>query len=72
MFGSMYILGPDKVLQLSDNVCISRDKKLYRAKIENFEIGRFLISNSKRLKDSTFRKYVFINRDRIFLQLHVE
>ena len=33
-----YILGPDKVLQLSDIVCISRDKKLYWAKIENIEI----------------------------------
>ena len=36
-----YILVPDKVLQLSDIVCISRDKKLYRAKIENVEIKRF-------------------------------
>ena len=33
-----YILGPDKVLQLSDIICISRNKKLYRAKIENVEI----------------------------------
>ena len=36
-----HILGPDKVLQLSNIVCISRDEKLYRAKIENVEISRF-------------------------------
>ena len=33
-----YILGPDKVLQLSDTVCISRDKKTLQAKIENVDI----------------------------------
>ena len=33
-----YVLDPDKVLQLSDIVCINRDKKFYRAKIENVEI----------------------------------
>ena len=33
-----YILGLDKVLQLSDIICIRRDKKLYRAKIEDVEI----------------------------------
>ena len=36
-----YILGPDKVLQLSDIVCITKNKKLYKAKIENVEIRRF-------------------------------
>ena len=29
-----YILGPDEVLQLSNIVCITRDKKLYMAKFE--------------------------------------
>ena len=57
-----YILGPNEVLQLTDIVCINRDKKLYRAKIENVEIRRFLISISKNLKDSTFWN-VFINID---------
>ena len=33
-----HILGPGKVLQLSNIVCINRDKKLYRAKIEDVEI----------------------------------
>ena len=39
-----YILGPGKVIQLSVIVCISRDKELYMAKIENVEIRRFLCS----------------------------
>ena len=56
-----HILGPDKVLQLSDINRISRDKKLSMAKIENAEIRKFLIRNLKRLKDSKFRD-VFINR----------
>ena len=29
------ILGPDKVLQFSEIVCIRKDKKIYRAKIGN-------------------------------------
>ena len=45
-----HILGPDKVLQLSDIVCISRDKKIYSAKIENVEIRRFVIGISKRVR----------------------
>ena len=36
-----YTFGSDKVLQLSNIVCISRHKKVYRAKIENVEISRF-------------------------------
>ena len=47
-------------MQLSDIICINRNKKLYKVKIENVEIWRFLISNYKQLKDSTFRN-VFIN-----------
>ena len=43
-----YILGPDEFLQLSDIVCISRDKKLYGDNFENVEIRRFLIGNSKK------------------------
>ena len=42
-----YILGSDKVLQLSDTVCISRNKKLYRPRLRML---RFLISNSKKPK----------------------
>ena len=61
-----YIIGSDKVLQ-KDIVCINRNEKLYRAKIQNGEIRRFLISNSKRLKDSTFMN-VFINRDLTYNQ----
>ena len=58
-----YILGTNKVLQLSDIVYINRDKKLYRAKIKNVENrSSFIISNSKRRKDSSFRN-MFINRD---------
>ena len=30
-----HTLAPDKVLRLSDNVFIIREKKIYRAKIEN-------------------------------------
>ena len=36
-----YILGTEKVLQLSDIVSISRDMKPHRAQIENFDIRRF-------------------------------
>ena len=54
-----YILGPDKVLQFSDTVCISTDNKLYSAKIDIVEIGRFQISNSKTVKYSTFRNLFF-------------
>ena len=57
-----HILDLDKVLQLSGIVFIRRENKLYRAKIENIEIRRFSISNSKRLKDSTFMN-LFIDRD---------
>ena len=46
-----HILGPDKVFYLSEIVCISRDNKLYRVKIENVDIRIFLISSSRRLKD---------------------
>ena len=49
---------------MSDIVRISRVKKLYMAKIK---IGRFLISNSKKLKNSTFRNE-FINRYLIYNQ----
>ena len=62
-----YIFVLLKVLQLSDIVCISRDKTLYRAKIENVDIRRFLISNSKKLKESIFWN-VFINRDLAYNQ----
>ena len=47
-----YILGPDKVLQSSDIVSIGSDKNLYRAKIENVQIKRFVISNSKKQRGS--------------------
>ena len=52
-----HILGPEEVLQLSDIVCISRNKKLYKAKIK---IRRFIISNPKKLKDGTFRNELII------------
>ena len=60
-----FILGPDKVLQLPDIVCastLSMVKKLY-----NVETRKIVISNSKRLKDSTFRN-VFNNRDLTYNQ----
>ena len=58
-----YIFGPGEVLQLCDIVCISRDKKMFRTKIENVETRRFLFS-----EDSTFSN-MFINRDLTYNQL---
>ena len=45
---------------------IDRDRKLCRAKIENVEIRRLYIGNSKRLKSSTFRN-MFINIDLTYI-----
>ena len=45
-----YILGSNEVLQLSDIVYISRDKKLYLANIENVKIRNFFITNYRKLK----------------------
>ena len=56
------VLGSEASFNLVDVVCISREKKLYRAKIQNTEQRKNLLTNAKELKDSRYN-YVFINRD---------
>ena len=54
-------------VQLSDVLCINRDKKMYRAKISDDEVRDKLISNAKNLKNSQF-SHIFINRDLTYKQ----
>lgn len=52
---------------LSSVVCISREKKLYRAKVDDSDLRKKLLENAKALKNSPF-SHIFINRDLTYQQ----
>ena len=54
-------------VELSDIVCISREKKLFRAKIADDDCRKQLLENAKSLKNGRYRE-IYVNKDLTFNQ----
>lgn len=66
-FGPIARLLTGESMPLSDVSCISRDKKLYGAKIANDTLRKTLLDNTRKLKDTAFSN-VYVNRDLTYMQ----
>lgn len=62
-----FLLGADTVVDVSDIVCISREKRLYRLKVLNSDIRSRILDAAKSLRDSQ-HSGVFVSRDLTFAQ----
>ena len=62
---SRHIVGSS--ITLSDVTCISRDKKLYRAKILDEEVRKNLLDNTKTLHNTQY-SHIYVSRDLTYKQ----